>query len=157
METGTLIFISLISALAATMAVYHFRDIVLDIGDQLGLRQVDGVQVGSQEAIQTHGNGHSQALEPTHVPTIREPIPMLVPPLQVDEIYDLNDIVELLAVVRIRFPDGTIGQLPIDKLAILIGGRRENALTKAKELRGIVETPQQQPMILVDGKRLMAK
>jgi len=157
MEPGTLAFLSLIAALAVCMTVYRFRDIILDIGEQFGLRQVEDVQVGSQGPEQNARNVHSHALEPTSVPVDREPVPTLTPPLQTNEIYDLNDIIELLAVVRIRFPDQSIGLLPIDKLALLIGGRRENALARAKELRGITEPQPQQPMILVDGKRLMPK
>jgi hypothetical protein len=105
------------------------------------------------------GNPHSQALEPVRnapIPTAAEPVPSVpdLLPLDINECYEFDDIIECLALLkRVRMPDGTIGEISQDKLVALIGGRREAAMLRVKELRGAGEPVDPEYQFSQIGKR----
>jgi hypothetical protein len=109
------------------------------------------------EENEAAGNVHSDAQEP--IRNIPVPEPMGTVPGDPERPFTLDELLTELARIEVVHRDGHVGPLSQDKIAGLIGGRREETLAAIKQARGETEPEPVKDLRVKDasGQRMIAR
>lgn len=106
---------------------------------------------------QEAGNVHSQAAEPIRNEAVPEPAGTV--PGDPERPFTIDELLTELARIQVQHRDGHVGPLAQDKIAALIGGRREDTLAAIRRARGEKEPEPVKDLRVRDaqGERLIAR